>query len=124
MAKSTFRISHRPDNILVISVEDVSEETVQHWFEYSMADMMGYTGPTRILYDMRRLNSLSMNAVRKAIRLRRHPNIHLAYVAVLTTSTAVKALVNVALSVNAGGRFATFTDEEKAVKWLHIQVPD
>ena len=89
-----------------------------------MADMLMYTGPTRIIYDMRNLNSISMNAVRKAIKLRRHPNIHLAYVAVLTTSTTVKALVNVALSVNAGGRFATFTDEEPAVKWLFTQVPD
>lgn len=124
MSESTFRIENRPDNILVVIVEDCSDETVQHWYEYSMADMLMYTGPTRIIYDMRKLNTISMNAVRKAIKLRRHPNIHLAYVAVLTTSNTVKALVNVALSVNAGGRFATFTDEALAVKWLFTQVPD
>lgn len=124
MSESTFRIEHRPDNIIVVIVEDSSDETVQHWYEFSMADMLMYTGPTRIIYDMRKLNTISMNAVRKAIKLRRHPNVHLAYVAVLTTSTTVKALVNVALSVNAGGRFATFTDEDQAVKWLFTQVPD
>ncbi|MBE2222798.1 MAG: STAS/SEC14 domain-containing protein [Anaerolineae bacterium] len=124
MSESTFRIEHRPDNIIVVIVEDCSDETVQHWYEYSMADMLMYTGPTRIIYDMRLLNTISMNAVRKAIKLRRHPNVHLAYVAVLTTSTTVKALVNVALSVNAGGRFATFTEEDQAVKWLFTQVPD
>lgn len=124
MAESTFRIENRPDNIIVVIVEDSSDETVQHWYEYSMADMLMYAGPTKILYDMRALNTISMNAVRKAIKLRRHPNAYLAYTAVLTTSNTVKALVNVALSVNAAGRFVTFTDEETAVKWLHSQVPD
>jgi hypothetical protein len=124
MTQSTFRIENRPDNILVVIVEDCSDETVQHWYEYSMADMLMYAGPTKIIYDMRQLNTISMNAVRKAIKLRKHPNIHLANVAVLTTSNTVKALVNVALSVNAGGRFVTFTDEETAVAWLHNQVPD
>ncbi len=124
MTKSTFRIENRQDNILVVIVEDCSDETVQHWYEYSMADMLMYTGPTKIIYDMRALNTISMNAVRKAIKLRRHPNVHLAYVAVLITSNTVKALVNVALSVNAGGRFATFVDEDQAAQWLHHQVPD
>ena len=124
MSKSTFRIENRPDNILVIIVEDTSEATVQHWYEYSMADMLMYPGPTKILYDMRNLNTLSMNAVRKAIKLRKHPNVHLAYVAILTNSNTVKALVNVALSVQAGGKFVTFTDEEQAIKWLHVKVPD
>ena len=124
MTESTFRIENRPDNILVVIVEDCSDETVQHWYEYSMADMLMYAGPTKIIYDMRQLNTISMNAVRKAIKLRKHPNIDLAYVAVLTTSNTVKALVNVALSVNAGGRFTTFTDEKQAVAWLHNQVPD
>jgi hypothetical protein len=124
MSKSTFRIENRPDNIMVIKVDDTSDETVQHWYEYSMADMLMYTGPTKIMYDMRNLNTISMNAIRKAIKLRRHPNAYLAYTAVLTNSNTVKALVNVALSINAAGRFATFTDEETAVKWLHAQVPD
>ncbi len=124
MAKSTFRIEHRPDNILVIKVEDTTEETVQHWYEYSMADMLMYTGPTRIVYDMRRLNTLSMNAVRKAINLRKHPNAHLAYVAVLTQNATVKALVNVALSVQADGQFAVFTEENQAIAWLYAKVPD
>ena len=124
MTESTFRIENRPDNILVVIVEDCSDETVQHWYEYSMADMLMYAGPTKIIYDMRQLNTISMNAVRKAIKLRKHPNIDLAYVAVLITRNTVKALVNVALSVNAGGRFMTFTDEKQAVAWLHNQVPD
>jgi hypothetical protein len=124
MSKSTFRIENRPDNIMVIKVDDTSDETVQHWYEYSMADMLMYTGPTKIMYDMRNLNTISMNAIRKAIKLRRHPNAYLAYTAVLTNSNTVKALVNVALSINAAGRFVTFTDEETAVEWLHAQVPD
>ena len=124
MPESTFRIENRPDNILVIHVDDTSDATVQHWYEYSMADMLMYTGPTKLLYDMRSLNTLSMDAVRKAIKLRKHPNAYLAYTAVLTTSQTVAALVNVALSVQADGQFVTFTDEDQAIKWLHTKVPD
>ena len=124
MSESTFRIENRPDNILVIIVKDTSEATVQHWYEYSMADMLMYPGPTKILYDMRGLNTMSMNAVRKAIKLRKHPNANLAYTAVLTNSNTVAALVNVALSVQSGGQFASFIDEERAITWLHTKVPD
>lgn len=124
MPESTFRIENRPDNILVIIVDDTSDETVQHWYEYSMADMLMYSGPTKLLYDMRNLSTLSMNAVRKAIKLRKHPNAHLAYTAVLTNSNTVTALVNVALSVQADGQFVIFTDEDQAIQWLHTKVPE
>ncbi len=124
MSESTFRIENRPDNIIVIIVEDASKETVQHWYEYSMADMLMYTGPTKVLYDMRQLNSLSMDVVKKAIRLRKHPNSYLAYVAVLTNSDKVNMFVDIALSVQSGGTFATFTDKEEAIAWLHEKVPE
>ena len=122
MTKSTFRIENRPDNILVVIVEDCSDETVQHWYEYSMADMLMYTGPTRIIYDMRALNTISMNAVRKAIKLRPPPQCPPRLRG--RTHHQQHRLVNVALSVKAGGRFATFTDEDQAVEWLFRQVPD
>ena len=124
MSESTFPIENRPDNILVMLVDDTADETVQHWYEYSMADMLMYTGPTKLLYDMRNLSTLSMNAVRKAIKLRKHPNAKLAYTAVLTNSSTVTALVNVALSVQADGQFVIFTDEEQAIHWLHTKVPE
>lgn len=124
MQQSTFRIMMRPDNIGVICADDTSEATLTHWYTYSMADMSTYTVPVKRLYDMRNLDTLSMQAVRTAIKIRRHPKADLIYSAVLTSNATVTALVNVALSVQAGGHFQLFTEESKAVTWLHQKVPD
>lgn len=124
MTESTFRIENREDGIIVVMAEDTSTITVQHWYEYSMADMLMYTGPTKVLYDMRKLNTLSMNAVRKAVKLSKHPNMSLAFFAVLTTNKTIHALVSNALAIRIGGQYAFFTDEDKAIAWLHSKAPE
>jgi hypothetical protein len=121
---STFNFTMRPDNIGVITVEDTSAETLAHWYNYSMQDMDTYTQPVRRLYDMRNLPKISIEAVRTAIRIRKHPNAHLIYSAVLTSNATVLALVKAALSVQAGGNFGLFENEEEAITWLHKMVPE
>lgn len=124
MQESTFRITMRPDNIGVIIADDTSDATLRHWYDYSMADMSTYTRPVKRLYDMRNLDTLSLQAVRTAIKIRKHPQADLIYSAILTSNTTVSALVNVALSAQAGGHFQLFTEEERAIAWLHQKVPD
>ncbi|MBP7590634.1 MAG: hypothetical protein KBA85_03450 [Chloroflexi bacterium] len=124
MQESTFRIIIRPDNIGVIIVDDTSEATLRHWYDYSIADMNTYKQPVKRLYDMRNLDTMSLQAVRMAIKVRKHPNADLIYSAILTSNNTVSALVNVALSVQAGGHFQLFTEENLAIAWLHQKVPD
>ncbi len=124
MGQSTLKRYPLPRNILVVYVEDTSSETVQDWYDSSVTEMDGYTRPVKRLYDMRALPTISIEAVRAAVRIRRHPQAHFVYTAVLTHNTTVTALVKATLSVNAGGNFQLFTDEAEAIAWLHTKVPD
>lgn len=123
MAKSTLTRYQLPDNILVVHVEDTSPETVKDWYDSSVVEMNGYTKPIKILYDMRDLRTISIEAVRTAVKIRRHPKAHFVYTAVLTSNSTVMALVRTALSVQGGGNIKLFTDREEAVAWLHQKVP-
>jgi hypothetical protein len=123
MAKSTLSRYELPGNILVVHVSDTSPETVQDWYASSVVEMNGYSEPVKRLYDMRDLNSLSIEAVRTAVKLRRHPNAKFAYTAVLTNNNTVLALVRASLSVQGDGNIKLFTDEAQAIAWLHEKVP-
>ncbi|WP_420628574.1 STAS/SEC14 domain-containing protein [Candidatus Leptofilum sp.] len=118
---STFRAYWRDDGIRVNTAEDTSLETVQDWEQDALAKIAAYSGPQKRLYDLRRLKRVSIYALRSAIRIKAHPNARLARVAVLANSAVVVRMVNVALSVQPGGHFRLFTDEETAVAWLHNQ---
>ena len=56
--------------------------------------------------------------------LRHWHDYSIADMAILTSNNTVSALVNVALSVQAGGHFQLFTEESQAITWLHQKVPD
>lgn len=124
MSESTLSIQKRPDNIVVVSALDTSSATLEHWEQYANEVMNAITAPQKRIFDMRNLNNISVEAVRTAVRLRRHPNANLMHNAVLTRNSTVLALVRAALSVRAGGNFKLFNDEEEAILWLNQKVPD
>lgn len=123
MSKSTLRRYEIPGNILVVYVADTSPETVEDWYSSSVVEMDAYTGPVKRMYDMRDLKSISIEAVRTAVKVRRHRNASLVYTAVLTSNSTVASLVKASLSVNAGGNIKLFTDQETAVAWLNASLP-
>ncbi len=123
-AQSTLAIRERPDNIIVISAADTSPETLQHWEQYATKVMDGISTPQKRLFDLRNMRNISVDAVRTAVRLRRHPNANLMYNAILTSNPTVLSLVRAALSVSAGGHFKLFANEADAITWLHDKVPD
>jgi hypothetical protein len=123
MGKSTLRRYELPGNILVVYVADTSPETVDEWYTSSIAEMDAYTGPVKRMYDMRDLKSISIEAVRTAVKVRRHRNASLVYTAVLTSNSTVASLVKASLSVNAGGNIKLFTDQATAVAWLNASLP-
>lgn len=119
--KSTFQAYWREDGIRVNMAQDTSLETVQEWERDAQVEIDAYDGPQKRLYDLRQLKSISIYALRTAIKMKAHPNARLARVAVLANSMVVTRMVNVALAVQPGGHFRLFTDEETAVAWLHNQ---
>ena len=124
MGQSTLTRYAMPGNILVVHVADTSPETVEDWYLSSLAEMETYTGPVKRLYDMRDLRTVSIEAVRTAVKVRRHPKAHLVFTAVLTSNSTVAALVRAALAVQGDGNFKLFTSEPEAVNWLLAKVPE
>ena len=124
MSTSTFTVQVRPDNIVLVKSEDTSPETLADWEKRISAELDSYTEPHKHLYDMRHLPSIFINAVRTGINLRKHKNADLAYTTVLVSNSTVSALVKASLSINAGGHFRLFMDEDAAITWLNQQIPN
>jgi len=124
MNKSTLTRYPLPGNILVVHVTDTSSATVEDWYLSSLEEMDAYTGPVKRLYDMRDLKTVTIDAVRTAVKVRRHPKAHWVYTAVLTSNSTVAALVRAALAVQGDGNFKLFISEPEAINWLHAKVPE
>lgn len=122
MASSLKRYAIEND-IIVVYVEDTSNETLLDWYDSSMIEMDAYTEPVKRLYDMRDLPTLTIQTVRTAIKVRRHPKADYVYTAVLVSNTNVAALVKASLSIQAGGKIQLFTDYDTAVNWLNEKLP-
>ena len=123
MNQSTLIRYELPNDILVVHVQDTSSATIQDWYYSSVEEMNDYTEPVKRMYDMRDLSSISIEAVRTAVKIRRHPNAHFVYTAVLTNNSSVLALVRASLSVQGEGNIKLFTHENEAIAWLHEKVP-
>lgn len=119
MSKSALKRYSIENDIIVVYAGDTSSETLVDWYESSILEMNDYTKPVKRLYDMRELPTLTIQTVRTAIKIRRHPKADFARTAVLTSNTTVSALVKASLSINAGGNIQLFTDFDEAVYWLN-----
>lgn len=123
MNESTLKRYEIGNDILVVYVNDTSEETLKDWYDSSMIEMDAYIGSVKRLYDMRDLPTLTIQTVRMAIKVRRHPKADYVYTAVLVSNTTVAALVKASLSIQAGGKIQLFTDYDTAVNWLNEKLP-
>jgi len=123
MNKSKLKRYEIENNILVVYTGDTSNETLLDWYDSSIVEMNNYTEPVKRLYDMRDLSTLTIQTVRTAIKLRRHPNANLAYTAVLTSNSTVAALVKASLSIKADSNIQLFTNYDNAVNWLNKNIP-
>jgi len=122
MSESTLESYWRKDGILVYRAQDTSPATVEQWQQESLA-LLGKTDKySKRLYDLRELSSLSIMALRTAIRLKAHPNARFVYAAVLTRNTRTASLVQTVLSIQPGGNFQIMMTEEAAIDWLNNKV--
>jgi len=108
---------------MLIEAEDTSVDTVQDWETTMLASLKTLDSPVKRLYDMRRLNGVSIFALRTAVKLKKHPQAKHVFAAVLTNNNTVARLVNTALAIQPGGNFQLFSDEKEAVAWLNRMVP-
>ncbi|MBP7999409.1 MAG: hypothetical protein KA314_12235 [Chloroflexi bacterium] len=123
MSESTLKSYWRDDGILVFKATDTSAATVEDWYNQSQALLEKTDAYSKRLYDLRELNTLSIMALRTAIRLKSHRNAHFVYAIVLTRSSRTASLVQTVLAIQPGGNFQVMLDEADAVHWLNAKVP-
>jgi hypothetical protein len=124
MSESTLDMYIRPDNILVVTTEDTTGVTLKDWHDTILKILDDPDGPLKHLYDFRRVDRVTLKAVREAAKVKKHPRARFTHVAVLTRDFTTITLVKAAMSVTQQGDFSFFTDEEDAIAWLNKQAPE
>jgi hypothetical protein len=122
MSESTLESIWRDDGILFITAHDTSQATVEQWLREGLALLEQTNRYSKRLYDLRNLDSLSIIALRTAIRLKSHRNAKYVFAAVLTRSSRTASLVQTVLNIQPGGNFQVMFDEEEAITWLNKKV--
>lgn len=122
MATSGLKVYTRDDGIRVFAAQDTSQETIAEWERAVTQILDACTTPEKHLYDFRKLNTLSPHALRAGVRAKSHPNLRYVYVAIMIADSRLVDLLNMVITIQAGGTFRIIPDEEEAIAWLNSKV--
>jgi hypothetical protein len=114
-------VVRRGDGGMTLTFTDLSEATLSDWREFAMEHLLGASGRTRNLYDLRAVNEISEKAIRAAVEANSDPSARNIRVAVVVATEAVaNAIRDVASLAMAGTASAMkiFTDINEAEGWL------
>ena len=114
-------VVRRGDGGMTLTFTDLSEATLADWREFAMEHLLGATGRTRNLYDLRAVKEISEKAVRAAVEANSDPsarNIRLAVVvADEKVAEAIRSVGALALAGTASA-MKIFTDINEAEAWI------
>ena len=116
-----YSVVRRADGGMDYTFTDMSEDTVKHWQDFSHQHLLDSDRLTRNLYDLRKVKSVSQQAISTAIEVNSDPaarNIRLAVlVANNEVADAIRKIAALALTP-ASAAIKIFTEKEEAEKWL------
>ena len=114
-------VVRRGDGGMTLTFTDLSDATINDWREFAMEHLLGASGRTRNLYDLRSVKDIPEKAVRMAIEANSDPSARDIRVAVVVASENVaQAIRNIAASALAetAAAMKIFTDINQAEAWL------
>jgi len=114
-------VVRRGDGGMTLTFTDLSDATLANWREFAMDHLMGATGRTRNLYDLRAVQEIPEKAIRAAVEANSDPSARNIRVAVVVANEkAAKGVRDVASLALAGTASAMkiFTDINEAEAWL------
>ena len=114
-------VVRRGDGGMTLTFTDVSDATLNNWREFAMEHLLGATGRTRNLYDLRGVKEIPEKAIRAAVEANSDPSARNIRVAVvLADENVANAIREVAALALAGSAAAMkiFTDINEAEAWL------
>ena len=116
-----YTVIRRGDGGMTLTFTDLSDATINDWREFAMEHLMGLSGRTRNLYDLRAVKDIPEKAVRMAVEANSDPSARNIRVAVVVADEKVaNAIREVAAQSLAGTASAMkiFTDINEAEAWL------
>lgn len=116
-----YTVARRPDGGMQLIFTDLSEITLQHWYEFSSEHLLEADRLTRNLYDLRQVQEIPEKAILTAIDLNSDPaarNIRLAVVVANDNAADAIRKIYYAVSPETSAAIKIFTDVDDAESWL------
>lgn len=114
-------VVRRDDGGMNLAFTDLSEATLNDWRGFAMEHLLGATGRTRNLYDIRAVKEIPEKAIRAAVEANSDPSARNIRVAVVVADEKVAdSIRDVAALALAGTASAMkiFADINEAEAWL------
>lgn len=114
-------VVRRGDGGMTLTFADLSDATISDWREFAMEHLLGLSGRTRNLYDLRAVKDIPEKAVKMAVEANSDPSARNIRVAVVVAdekaADAVRQVAALA-STESAAALKLFTDINEAEAWL------
>jgi hypothetical protein len=114
-------VVRRGDGGMTLTFTDLSDATINEWREFAMDHLLGLSGRTRNLYDLRQVKEIPEKAIRMAVEANSDPSARNIRVAVVVAdekvANAIRSVAALALPETAAA-VKLFTDINEAETWL------
>lgn len=114
-------VVRRGDGGMTLTFTDLSDLTINDWREFAMEHLLGLSGRTRNLYDLRTVKDIPEKAVKMAVEANSDPSARNIRVAVVVADEAaahaIRKVAALALPETAAA-MKLFTDINEAEAWL------
>jgi len=114
-------VVRRDDGGMNLTFTDLSDATLNNWREFAMEHLLGASGRTRNLYDLRAVKEIPEKAIRAAVEANSDPSARNIRVAVVVAddkmASAIREVAALALAGTASA-MKIFTDIHEAEIWL------
>ena len=114
-------VVRRGDGGMTLTFTDLSEATLNDWREFAMEHLLGATGRTRNLYDLRAVKEIPEKAIRAAVEANSDPSARNIRVAVVVADEKVAGSIREVAALALAGTAAAmkiFSDINEAEAWL------
>ena len=114
-------VVRRGDGGMTLTFTDLSDPTVNDWRAFAMEHLLGLSGRTRNLYDLRSVQDIPEKAIRMAVEANSDPSARNIRVAVVvadeSAAIAIRKVAALESPVSAAA-MKLFTDINEAEAWL------
>lgn len=114
-------VIRRGDGGMTLTFTDLSDATLADWREFALEHLLGASGRTRNLYDLRAVKEIPEKAIRAAIEANSDPSARNIRVAVVVADDKVAdgiRQVAALASPESASALKLFTDINAAEAWL------